>query len=369
MIRYLSAPRLKEGTCRSCGKSSLFIAANLAFCLDCIRQQPKGALPHLKAVHAEARRQFGLPAEPPQAAGGVPCTFCANECRIGEGALGYCGLRSNRGGKLLHLGGTAAKSILEWYYDPLPTNCVAEWVCAERESRGFKNLAVFYGACSFDCLFCQNWHYRILAHRLAPAMSAQELADCVDERTACICYFGGDPSPQIAHAIVTARLALRKRRARPLRICWETNGSMSPSILRQAAALAMDSGGTIKFDLKAWDESLHFALCGVSNKRTLENFAWLGGLFRQRREPPFLTASTLLVPGYIDAREVGQIARFIASLDPAIPYSLLAFYPHFFMGDLPTTSRRHASECWQAAKEAGLANVKTGNLHLLSDLY
>jgi hypothetical protein len=39
------------------------------------------------------------------------------------------------------------------------------------------------------------------------------------------------------------------------------------------------------------------------------------------------------------------------------------------MGDLPTTSRRHASECWQAAKEAGLANVKTGNLHLLSDLY
>jgi pyruvate formate lyase activating enzyme len=369
MIRYLSAPRLKEGTCQGCGKSSLLIAANLAVCLDCIRQQPQRVLPHLKAVHGEARRQFGLPAEPPQAAEGAPCTFCANECRIPEGELGYCGLRSNRGGKLLHLGGTAARGILEWYYDPLPTNCVAEWVCAERESRGFKNLAVFYGACSFDCLFCQNWHYRTLAHRLAPALSAQELADCVDERTACICYFGGDPSPQVPHAIATARLALRKRRARPLRICWETNGSMSPSLLRQAAALAMDSGGTIKFDLKAWDENLYLALCGVGNKRTLENFAWLGGLFRQRREPPFLTASTLLVPGYVDAREVGQIARFIASLDPAIPYSLLAFYPHFFMGDLPTTSRRHASECLEAAKAAGLVNVKIGNLHLLSDLY
>jgi pyruvate formate lyase activating enzyme len=75
------------------------------------------------------------------------------------------------------------------------------------------------------------------------------------------------------------------------------------------------------------------------------------------------------VPGYVDAREVSQIARFIASLDPAIPYSLLAFYPHFFMGDLPTTSRRHANECLKAAKAAGLANVKIGNLHLLSDLY
>ena len=173
----------------------------------------------------------------------------------------------------------------------------------------------------------------------------------------------------MAHAIATARLALRQRRARPLRICWETNGSMSPSILRRAAALAMDSGGTIKFDLKAWDENLYLALCGTSNRRTLENFAWLGGLFRQRRETPLLTATTLLVPGYIDAREVSQIRRFIASLDPAIPYSLPAFYPHFFMGNLPATSRRHASECWEVAKAAGLVNVKIGNLHLLSDLY
>ncbi len=39
------------------------------------------------------------------------------------------------------------------------------------------------------------------------------------------------------------------------------------------------------------------------------------------------------------------------------------------MGDLPTTSRRHASECLEAAKGAGLVNVKIGNLHLLSDLY
>jgi pyruvate formate lyase activating enzyme len=369
MIRYLSEPRLEEGTCQGCGTSSLLIAANLKVCLDCIRQQPERVMPHLKAVHAEARKQFNLPAEPPQAAGGVHCTFCANDCHIPEGKMGYCGLRSNRGGKLTHLGGTAASGILEWYYDALPTNCVAEWVCAERESRGFKNLAVFYGACSSDCLFCQNWHYRNLARRLSPTMSAQELADCVDERTACICFFGGDPSPQMPHAITTARLALRQRRARPLRICWETNGSMSPSLLRQAATLAMDSGGIIKFDLKAWDENLCLALCGVSNKQTLENFAWLGELFQRWREPPLLIASTLLVPGYIDAHEVSQIARFIASLDPNIPYSLLAFQPHFFIGNLPTTSRSHANECLKAAKAEGLANVKIGNVHLLSDLY
>ena len=50
--------------------------------------------------------------------------------------------------------------------------------------------------------------------------------------------------------------------------------------------------------------------------------------------PPLLIASTLLVPGYVNENEVGGIARFIASINPDIPYSLLAYCPHFYMSDL-----------------------------------
>ena len=82
-----------------------------------------------------------------------------------------------------------------------------------------------------------------------------------------------------------------------------------------------------------------------------------------------MIASTLLVPGYLDVQEVGQLAAFIASLDSTIPYSLLGFHPHFFMPDLPRTSVRHARECEEAAREAGLVNVHIGNLHLLSREY
>ena len=42
--------------------------------------------------------------------------------------------------------------------------------------------------------------------------------------------------------------------------------------LQQAAALSLEMGGCIKCDLKAWNEPLHRALCGVSNHRTLANF-------------------------------------------------------------------------------------------------
>jgi len=144
---------------------------------------------------------------------------------------------------------------------------------------------------------------------------------------------------------------------------------MNPAYLRRASFLALRSGGTIKFDLKAWDENLHLALTRVSNRRTLENFQWLGELARKHMGPPLALASTLLVPGYVDAQEVAQIARFIAAINRCIPYALLAFAPHFFLSDLPLTSRRHALECLQAAQEAGLQNVRIGNLHLLSDLY
>jgi pyruvate formate lyase activating enzyme len=80
-------------------------------------------------------------------------------------------------------------------------------------------------------------------------------------------------------------------------------------------------------------------------------------------------ASTLLVPGYIDAGEVGRIAEFLASLDPDIPYSLLGFHPHFFVPDLPRTSVRHAEQALAAAQAAGLRQVRIGNRHLLSREY
>ena len=350
--------------CAICGASSPLIASTLGACVECIRERPEAVLPGLREIQAQTRREFDLPTEPPHDPNGVRCPLCVNECSIPDGEMGFCGLRTNRDGKLVHLAGTAKKGILHWYFDPLPTNCVAAWVCDGRDQYGYKNLAVFYGACSFNCLFCQNWHYRQMRPE-GRGMSAQELADKADARTFCVCYFGGDPTPQMPHALVASRLLAK----RGVRVCWETNGTMAPRILDQAVKLSLETGGCVKFDLKAHDENLHLALTGVTNRRTLENFARAASYIPQRPDPPLVIASTLLVPGYVDAQEVGRIARFIASLDPTIPYSLLGFHPHFYLHDLPRTSVRHAEEAERAAREAGLVNVHLGNRHLLSHDY
>src|SRR3989304_6267760 len=249
--------------CKLCGRQSRVISEGLNLCFQCIKEASPEAEPYVKRAQAISRQEFNLPVSPPDDLAGRPCRFCLNQCRLAQENVGYCGLRKNMGGKII--GGGPKDGNVSWYYDPLPTNCVADWVCPGVAGAGFpeyshspgpeygyKNLAVFYQACTFNCLFCQNWHYRHFA-RKGGNVSAQALASQVDVRTSCICYFGGAPTPQLGHAIAAARLAREDNKGKILRICWESNGSMNRSLLKEAARLSMESGGCIKFDLKAYD--------------------------------------------------------------------------------------------------------------------
>ena len=367
MWHALMSDPLPEQICKLCGTHSRLIAAHLGVCLDCIRNRPEEALALADAAHAAARRLFGLPERPPHTEGGRRCGLCVHACIIGKGERGYCGLREvhkSKAGKpnrLRHLAGTPTQGLLHWYRDRLPTNCVADPFCAGHTQRGKHNLAVFYGSCTVDCLFCQNWHFRESDPARSTYLSAAELADAANPRTYCVCYFGGDPASQMAQALATSHLLAE----RGVVVCWETNGTAHPRLMNRALDLSLASGGCVKFDLKAYDDNLHYALTGASNHQTLENFARAAARFNERPTPPPVIASTLLVPGYVDAEEVDHIAHFIADLNPAIPYTLLGFAPHFLFPDLPRTSVRHAEEAEAAARAAGVHTVRIGNRHLL----
>ncbi|MHA1405435.1 MAG: radical SAM protein [Candidatus Helarchaeota archaeon] len=306
-----------------------------------------------------------------------------NECIIQQGERGFCGLVENVENSLVRHAGTKKQGILSYYFDPNPTNCCASWVCpagtgcgypthanVQGPERGYFNLAVFYGACNFNCLFCQNWHFREMSVKKKPKLiRPEDLVAEIHKKVSCICYFGGDPSPQMIHSLRTSELAVEKARKNKqiLRVCWETNGGMSWQLLKRARDIALDSGGCIKIDLKCHDENLHKALCGVSNKRILENFKLLAKSVPECPDIPLLIGTTLLIPGYVDEDEVREIARMIAGINPNIPYSLLGFYPHFYLNDLPRTSKSHANRCLKAARDEGLRRVKIGNQHLLSN--
>lgn len=358
------------GKCKICMKESPLISNFLGLCLECIRTRPEQALSIAKEAHALSRGRFDLVQDIPKG-GSVQCRFCGNECEIHEGSKGFCNLVRNEKSRMLR----DKELIVTYYYDPHPTNCVSEWACpaiglgypkysmSKGIEHGFHNLAVFCIGCSFDCFFCQNWHFREEV-AIKPKVTDEQFLNAINEKTTCICFFGGDPTPQLDKITRICRKAEGKNRI--LRFCLETNGNANSRILENFAELGLRSGGNIKFDLKFWNEALNKAITGISNKKAHENFKRMGEFYGQRRELPFLTASTLLVPGYIDEQEIRGIASFIAGVDEEIPYSLLAFFPHFDMRDLPLTKMEDALRFQRIAKEEGLKNVMIGNVHLLS---
>ena len=350
-------------SCEACGKPHPLLSEVLGVCPVCARTDAGRS--YSRAAHQQSRQMFDLPEKPPRSENGVKCVLCGCECVIGEGERGFCGLRTVRDGRLQHIAGTPKRGILHWYRDALPTNCVADWVCGGSRQRGQHNLAVFYQSCTLDCLYCQNWHFRQTDPIQTIGITAQELADVANSRTFCVCYFGGDPASQMPHALASAKTLAE----RGVAVCWETAGTSNPRLLDRAVRFSLESGGCIKFDLKAYTESLHIALTGWSNRQTLANFARAAEHVDKRPAPPLVIASTLLVPGYVDAEEVGRIARFIAQHNPNIPYALLGFSPNYLMPDLPRTSVRHAEAARQAALDVGLQNVRIGNRYLLGRSY
>jgi len=318
--------------CQICGKESELISDTLKVCLSCIRKKPEETKKITNKVHKKIREEFNLPGKPPKDKKGLQCKICANECKIGIGKQGYCGLRKNINGKL-----ETNEGILHTYYDPLPTNCCASWFCPGGKESGL-SLAVFPFGCTFDCVFCQNWEHKNI-----------ERGDCIEieqlvreaKDARCICYFGGTPEPQLPFLLRATKKILENVK---LKICWEWNGTGNPDLVRKVAEYSYTTNGTIKFDLKAFDYNLQIALTGRPNKRTLDNFQMVAQEYKE---------------------EIEKIAKFISNLNPDIPYSLLAFHPDFKMIDMPVTTRKQAEECYQVAKKY-LNRVNIGNKHLLN---
>lgn len=344
-------------TCRDCGKRPA--AEAIGTCPDCLRgtSDPDRA----RSAHPAIRRGSGLPADPPHSPGGTPCTLCSNSCRLGPGEKGYCGLRENLGGSLRTIV-PAKAGLAHAYFDPLPTNCCAAWFCGGSTAKG-ANLAVFLYGCNLNCLFCQNASHKNLAG--APVLTEDALVRrALEPQVRCVCFFGGSPEPQFPFALGAARRIIEES-GNTKRICWEWNGCGRPDLAVRAAELSSQSGGTVKFDLKAFSPGIAQALCGVDISRAFENISRLAGTISR---PDILTATTLLVPDYVDRREVAAIARFLADTAGDIPYSLLVFHPDYAMTDLPVTPRTQVEECARAARSV-LPRVHIGNRHLIDRLF
>ncbi|MFW9903437.1 MAG: radical SAM protein [Candidatus Thorarchaeota archaeon] len=368
---------MAERSCLICGTEPKLIASSLRICPKCVREYPDEAIKLSKIAHRKNREVWKLPPNVPSDEKGRQCHLCANECTIKLGEKGYCGIRENINGYIQPVAGKNI-ALLHTYLDPIPTNCCSTYFCPAGASSGFPrysytrgpeygyyNLACFLYGCNFSCLGCQNDQHRALM--TAERYSFDKFVTKIHNtpKISCICWFGGSPEPQLPWALRASKRAVEAASERIIRICWEWNGAGNPKIVQNAVALSLKTGGNVKFDLKYFSPTLSHVLSGVSNTQSFTNFEnCFQKFYHERKQDPVLTATTLLVPAYVDQEEVSKIAQFLANLDKSIPYSLLVFHPDSFLMDLPVTPIRQVKECYEAAKKH-LENVHIGNKHLI----
>jgi len=372
------------GECVFCGKSDITISSNLEICRECILNRDwSNVESHLKEIHKEIRELENLPSVPPSSDNQnmiYDCNLCINDCKLSKNNVSYSGLRNFRREDLIFP--SKEKAYMHGYTDANPTNCCNAWFCPAGSSRGYPkycltdgkeygtySYAAFMYGCSFDCLFCQNASHKHFSKRNLVEIDkiTQEIIE--NKKITCICYFGGTPEVQLPFTLNLSNKILNELKFhdqnRIMRFCWEMNGSGNPNLIKECMKIAIKTGGNIKFDLKTFDEKLNIALCGVTNMRTLNNFEFLGkNYFGIRKDLPELSGCTLLVPGYTIADDIKKISKFIASINPYIPYSLLVFHPDYYMNDLPITPRKQVDSCVKIAKKY-LNNVHLGNKFLL----
>ena len=77
----------------------------------------------------------------------------------------------------------------------------------------------------------------------------------------------------------------------------------------------------------------------------------------------WLEVTTLLIPGLNDSEEeLHEIARFLADIDPNIPWHISRFHPTYRLTDINATPPERIHLAKEIGYRAGLRYVYTGNL-------
>ncbi len=167
-----------------------------------------------------------------------------------------------------------------------------------------------------------------------------------------ISFTGGDLACQPDFYVEAAEEI--KRLKKDLWVLFETNGhGLTPKNLDLFKESGIDS---YWLDIKAYDDGVHRRLTGSSVKRILE-------LPAEIVERGFvLEVSTVYIPDWVEDDQIASIAELIAQVDFKTPYAIIAFIPEHKLKHTKSPDFRQMVGAFEAAKDAGLENVRLGNL-------
>ena len=144
----------------------------------------------------------------------------------------------------------------------------------------------------------------------------------------------------------------REAKGRGLVCSYVSNGNATPEVLDYLRPWV----DLYKVDLKGFDDKHYRKLGGVLGTvlETIQRLHRLGF---------WLEVVTLVVPGFNDAdAELRDIAKFLVSVSPDIPWHVTAFHPDYKMTDRERTTAKTLLRAAELGVSEGLRYVYAGNL-------
>ena len=276
--------------------------------------------------------------------GRVRCVACGHRCLIPPGRDGICRVRFNDGGTLrVPFGYVAALQL-----DPVEKKPFFH------AFPGAKALSFGMLGCDYHCSFCQNWVTSQAlrdpaANAPADAMSPEDLVRAAKRAGARIV------TSTYNEPLITSEWAVevfRHAKAEGLVCSYVSNGNGTEEVLEYLRPWV----SLYKVDLKGFRDRGYRDMGG-----TLERVLFT---IRALHEKGFwLEVVTLVVPGMNDSlEELRDIARFLVSVSPDIPWHVTAFHPDYKMDDRPATSVQALLRAAETGAAEGLHFVYAGNL-------
>lgn len=272
------------------------------------------------------------------------CFACGHRCLIIEGHRGICQVRFNRGGKLF-----------------VPYGYVSSLNCDPIEKKPFFHFlpgsnAMTMGmlGCDFHCPYCQNWEISQIGEDINHGLMVNET---LPENIYQTARKSGASSIVSSYnePLITSEWAMgifKVAKKNGLKTAYVSNGNATKEVLEFIRPYT----DGFKIDLKGMKEE-NYRQLGGKLSTILESIARLVEM------KFWVEVVTLLIPDFNDSdEELKQIAKFLISVSPNIPWHITAFYPNYKMTDSESTSLKKILRACKIGEESGLKFVYAGNL-------
>ena len=275
-----------------------------------------------------------------QAPSGVKCRLCPWECLIPEGALGRCGVRRSKNGKLI---AESYGMITSAAIDPIEKKPLNHF------HPGSFILSIGLYGCNFHCPFCQNYQISMRKPEssfISPEdLTALAVKYAQDSNNLGVAYTYNEPLIAYEYVRDCARLI----RAEGLKNVAVTNGCIN----EQPFKMILPYIDAFNIDLKGGEAFYKDKLGGDLNtvKRNIQAAA----------EKCHVEVTTLVIPGENDSNEeIEETAKFLYEIDPDIPLHLSRFIPHYKFSHKQPTEKETMYRLRGAAAKY-LKNIYLGN--------